>query len=33
MYANITVFGDNGNQIASGKILPKVTLTEDTKNL
>ena len=30
MYANITVFDDNRNQIASDKVLPMVTLTKDT---
>lgn len=29
MYANITVFDDNGKQIASDKVLPMVTLTKD----
>lgn len=30
MYANVTVFDDNGKQISSGRVLPRVTLTKDT---
>lgn len=29
MYANVTVFDDNGKQISSSRILPMVTLTQD----